>query len=406
MLPLCTAAQKSQRAIKKEISQARDKVKEGKNLDKVEASMRKLLKDSANRDNVKIWNVLIEAVRGQYAQANEKLYLKQKQDTAALFKLASQLFTDACSLDTIDAHPNKKGRVVPVYRQRNAHNLMIIRPNLYHGGYYFIMKGNYQEAYHLFSQYIDCARQPLFSSIHADELGKWMPQAAYGAMYCGNRMDCPGKVLRYKEVAQQDTAHLDRVWQFMCEAYYQLGDTANYVNTLRKGVSKYPAYPYFFPRLVAYEQQRGREDEAKKVVDRALATDSTNVIFLLGKCSVLLNLGQYDECIRLSRHLVEQDDSLADAHYYAGLSFFNKAILQEKKLMLSELTKKQRQKARGKIMALYEQSRPYLERYRQLSPKDVRKWSAPLYTIYFNLNMGKEFDEIDKLRNEYRKHIK
>lgn len=39
MLPLCTAAQKSQRAIKKEISQARDKVKEGKNLDKVEASM-------------------------------------------------------------------------------------------------------------------------------------------------------------------------------------------------------------------------------------------------------------------------------------------------------------------------------------------------------------------------------
>jgi hypothetical protein len=36
----------------------------------------------------------------------------------------------------------------------------------------------------------------------------------------------------------------------------------------------------------------------------------------------------------------------------------------------------------------------------------MRKWSAPLYTIYFNLNMGKEFDEIDKLRNEHRKNIR
>ena len=43
---------------------------------------------------------------------------------------------------------------------------------------------------------------------------------------------------------------------------------------------------------------------------------------------------------------------------------------------------------------------PYLEQYKRLAPKARDKWLAPLYTIYLNLNMGKEFDEIDKLRNE------
>ena len=40
---------------------------------------------------------------------------------------------------------------------------------------------------------------------------------------------------------------------------------------------------------------------------------------------------------------------------------------------------------------------PYLEKYRQLEPDQTDKWALPLYTIYLNLNLGKEFDEIDKL---------
>ena len=30
-------------------------------------------------------------------------------------------------------------------------------------------------------------------------------------------------------------------------------------------------------------------------------------------------------------------------------------------------------------------------------PDEKGLWGLPLYTIYLNLNMGKEFDEIDKL---------
>lgn len=68
-------------AQKKEISQAKSAIKAG-NAVEAEASMRKLLADSAHRQNEKIWLVLFDAVKKQYEDVNEKMYLKQSTDTA------------------------------------------------------------------------------------------------------------------------------------------------------------------------------------------------------------------------------------------------------------------------------------------------------------------------------------
>ena len=43
-------------------------------------------------------------------------------------------------------------------------------------------------------------------------------------------------------------------------------------------------------------------------------------------------------------------------------------------------------------------SRPSIERFRLLAPDQKDKWMPLLYTIYLNLNMGKEFDEINRIR--------
>ena len=75
-------------AQKKEIAQARTYIKSGKNLDKAEQAMYKLLRDSANIDNIRIYTTLAEAVRKQYEQVNEKVYLKQSYDSAAFFNIA------------------------------------------------------------------------------------------------------------------------------------------------------------------------------------------------------------------------------------------------------------------------------------------------------------------------------
>lgn len=80
-------------AQKKELSQAKDWVKKGTNLQQAESSMQKLLKDSVNTSNEKIWLTLFDAVRKQYEQDNEKLYLKQQSDTSKLFINARKMLS-------------------------------------------------------------------------------------------------------------------------------------------------------------------------------------------------------------------------------------------------------------------------------------------------------------------------
>ena len=128
-------------AQKKEIVAAKDLVKAGKDLAKAESSMRKLLTDSANRKNRKIWSILFDAVKKQYEQGNEKLYLKQAYDTAQLFNATRQLFVIAQGLDSVEMIPNKKGKCEFDFRKPHSEYLNRIRPNLYNGGTWFIKIG-------------------------------------------------------------------------------------------------------------------------------------------------------------------------------------------------------------------------------------------------------------------------
>ena len=52
------------------------------------------------------------------------------------------------------------------------------------------------------------------------------------------------------------------------------------------------------------------------------------------------------------------------------------------------------------LKALYRKALPYMEKYRALAPTEKRKWGPALYRIYLQLNMGKQFEEIDKIISE------
>ena len=386
-------------AQKKQLSQARDILKEGKHPEKAESLMMELLKDSANRNNIKIWNVLFNAQTMRYEQYNEKIYVQKGQDTLALFNTASKMFISALAIDSIDAMPDAKGRVVPKYRQHNASYLNVIRPNLFNGGVYLIKKNKLNDAIPFFEQYIDCARRPLFAAYDYSHNDRYLSQAAYWAMYCSNQLGYYDDVLAYYKFAINDTLHLSSVLQYCSEALYHKSDTDAYVSELHKGFEMYPTHPYFFPRLVEYYGQSKQYDNAMQVVDKALETDSTNTLFRFAKSNVCLNTKRYDECIAICDKLLAEGNQMADAYYNAGLAYFNKAIDIEKKLMSSHKSRTQRKQCQEQREKFYRQSLSYLDTYRYMAPDKQSLWSVPLYTIYLSLNMGAEFEEIEKLRH-------
>ena len=108
-VPVCGKTNPKQ--VRADIDKAKTYIKSGKDFDKAEKLMVALLEDSANHDNIRIYTTWYESVLGQYNAANEKLYLKQKYDTAAFYNLTRHLQEVAVELDALDVRPDKKGRV-------------------------------------------------------------------------------------------------------------------------------------------------------------------------------------------------------------------------------------------------------------------------------------------------------
>jgi len=372
-------------AQRKEISQARTILKSGKKVEDAEKLMVNLLKDSANMDNKRIYAIWYESVLGQYLAVNEKLYMKQRQDTAQFYELTRRLFSVAYSLDSLDARPDRKGKVNFEFRKDHAERLNKYRPNLFYASTYFVRKGDFKRAYQFCEAYMDCARQPLFTGYSLDSTDTRIPEAAYWATYSGYRLNDAVLTLRYRHQALRDTSKSAFTLQYMAEARSWLKDDSLYVETLREGFRRYPQHQYFFPRLLDYYNLHGQTDSALALADSALAVNDSSQLFLFAKASVLFNLARYDECIKLSEQLIQKNDSMPEPYYMIGTSYLNQALklhpLREKK----------------QLRAVYEKARTYMERYRLLAPSQKQNWGPALYRIYLNLNLGKQFDEIDRL---------
>ena len=381
-------------AQKKEISEARSSIKSRSNLEQAEASMRELLKDSANRGNIKIYQTLADAVRAQYEVINEKLYLKEQFDTASLFTTARKMFLTYECLDSADMRPDKKGRVKPEFRKKNSEFLAKYRRNLYNGGMFFIKKHEFDKAYSMMDVYLDCKRQPLFTGYEFNDSISSL--AAFWTVYSGHKLSRPDSTLKYSGLALSGKKYRRRTLAYMAGAYLQKGDTLTYVNTLRQGFNENKTSRFFFTRLMDYYNNSGKLDSAMVIVNSALEADEDNILFLFAKSNTLLNLGDYKGCISISDELIARNDTLADVYLNAGVSYINMALALEKDL-------KNRRKNSTVILEYYKKAMPYMEKYRALAPDDKARWAPSLYNIYLKLNMGKKFEEISGVLKKMRK---
>lgn len=375
-------------AQRRQLQEARLILKGDKGYEKAEQLMKTLLNDTTHleyRDNPRIYDMWLQSVEKQYAQVNEKMYKKQQVDTTMLFDLTHRLFTIGECLDSIDMRPDKKGRVSLQYRKDNAARLVTYRPNLFFGGAYYLRKDNPGKAFDFFEMYIDCARQPLFEDYDLMNNDPRMGEAAYWATFSGYRMNDPVLTLRYAKIARKDSAKLENTLQLTAEAWSRLKDDSSYVATLWDGFCHFPKSTYFFPRLLDSYTSKGNYEKALTIADDALKTDTASQLFLLAKSTMLLNLGRNDQSLACSDKLIALYPEAADAYYNAGTACLNMALGMDPRNQKKQIRK------------MYQKALPYMETYRKLAPQETKKWGDALYRIYFNLNMGKQFDEIDKI---------
>lgn len=379
----------SQKQFKKDIQSVKQDLKNNKNLEKCESTLRKYLSDSLYAQDKSTHLLLTECLRKQYATGNEKMYLKEKVDTANIVRTNVRMFLAIETLDSLDARPNAKGIVEPSYRKKHAEILKPYWSNILKGGIYFFAHNNWKEAWQCFDTYLDCYRQPLFSNEKLDSTQ--FEFASFLATMSACNISQLHSALKYANGAIAYTPRKEMVLQKLADLCAEKKDTVNFLFFLDTGYQAFSHSAYFFPNIIDYYCNIRDYNTALKYTNDAISKDSLNTMYLAARHNVYMMMKRYNDALADGITLLNINSSLPVPNYNVACIYYEKA---QEVMKQSNLPYKQRQK---KSQTYYQKCKPYMEKYRDLMPNDTKLWVPVLYDVYLNLNMGKEFDSLPKI---------
>ncbi len=329
---------------------------------------------------------------------NEKIYLKQAYDTVKFFNSTLEIFRYVLKCDREEqrllAEEGKKMK----YNKDNSEILHRYYPNLNAGGRYFYKKGRYSDAMDYFRLYLDLPSKAIWQ-VHNKKNSEGTSSTAMTNAFLYMKSAYLAKeyeeVERYKALALSDTSALRcTTLEYLSLAAEARKDTSLYRSYLMQGLTEYPGHPFFFSHLADYYADRNAFNSLLHMAEEHLQTDTFCLLALEAKCLALVNLHRYEEVIKVGKESLALDSTHADAYYYVGAAYCNLAY--DVKIPTNINTKAYRD-AIGKQKEYYRKALPFVEKYRELAPQQTRRWAPLLYNVYFSLNMGKKFDEIERL---------
>lgn len=345
--------------------------------------------DSTLNSIPKLYNYAVDAYRGINDVENEKIYLKQAYDTARFFNSVKSMFDYALKCDKKEI---EKGRFR--FRNRNRELLLSHYPNLRIAGRYYYRKRDYTTALPYLEMYVKAASSPLLAGTDWARLDPWMPYIGYLSLKSCYRVKRYDDVLRYAELALQDSLHRGSTLYYMALTSRIKGNDGDYERFLRAGLTLAPGSPFFFTNLTDFYLKEGKTDVALALTDSMLRTKPDSPLYLYGKSLALMSAEHYAESIEAAKQALEFDEDLAEAYYVVGVCYYNLAV---RMVRPDHVDMELYRKTHAQIRDYYAKARPYLETFRRLAPDESARWAPLLYRIYFSLNMGEQFEEIEQL---------
>ncbi|KAA6333117.1 hypothetical protein EZS27_018446, partial [termite gut metagenome] len=173
--------------------------------------------------------------------------------------------------------------------------------------------------------------------------------------------------------------------------------TLNWVETLKSGIKAFPEYTFFFGNLIDYYSNNDQYNEAMVFADEMLVNEPDNTFYLYVKAYLYHNIKDYDKAIEYYKKVIETDSQYAEAYSNLGLIYCIKAQEYSDKASTVDVSNPNYVKEQQIIKKFYEEARPCYEKARLLKPTQTDLWLQGLYRIYYNLGLGAEFEEIEKL---------
>jgi tetratricopeptide (TPR) repeat protein len=368
------------------------------------------LSDASTKDNAETWNVAGFVQKRWSEEENKKIYLQQPVDTMQYYGSLLKMCQYYLKCDDLAQMPNEKGKIKNKYRKANSEAIKGELNNLINGGVEFYNNNKSKEALEFFGMYIDIAKHPMFAETNMLKTDTMIPQIAYYASLAANRIEDFDKVLEYAPYAEGSKEDGQYAMELMANAYKAKGDTAQWLATLKEGLQKYPDYAYFFGHLIDYYTNNQKNDEAMQFADEMLAKSPNNPFYLYVKGYLYHNIysalkvekknaeasAALEKALEFYQKTIDTDPNYAEAYSNMGLIYCLQAQDYSEQAT-ADINDPKYQQDQAALKAFYEKAKPRYEKARELKPDQRDLWLNGLHRVYYNLNMGPEFEAIDKI---------
>lgn len=373
---------------------------------KAESLINQALTNPETKNNAEAWDVAGFIQRRRSEKEMENAYLRKPYDTLQVYNSALNMCKYYFKCDELAQVPNEKGKIKNKYRKSNAAAILAERGNLINGGIQYFNSASQKEsatateenkkALDFFATYIDVAINPMFEKENLLQTDTVLPQIAYYASLAAAKMEDYPNVLKYAPYAKNDKEVGKYAMEFISTALKAQGDTINWIASLKEGIQKYPEHSFFFGHLIDYYSNNSKYDEAMRFADDMLSKEPNNTFYLYVKGYLYHNMKIYDKAIEFYTRTVEVDPNYAEAYSNLGLIY----CLQAQDFSETATTDVNDPKYKDDqvtLKAFYEKARPNYEKARELKPEQKELWLNGLYRVYYNLQLGPEYEEIEKL---------
>ena len=373
---------------------------------KAEALINQALINPETKNNADAWDVAGFIQKRIGEKEMENAYLRKPYDTLQVYNSALNMCKYYFKCDELAQIPNEKGKIKNKYRKSNAAAILAERGNLINGDIQYFNSASQKEgdaakqenkkALEFFSTYIDIATNPMFEKENLLQTDTVLPQIAYYASLTAAKMEDYPNILKYAPYAKNDKEVGKYAMEFISTALKAEGDTVKWIASLKEGIQKYPEHSFFFGHLIDYYSNNNKYNEAMQFADDMLAKDPTNTFYLYVKGYLYHNMKDYDKAIEFYKKTTEVDPNYAEAYSNLGLIYCLQAQ-DFSETATTDINDPKYKKDQDTLRNFYEKAKPNYEKARELKPEQKELWLNGLYRVYYNLQLGPEFEEIEKM---------
>ncbi len=344
-------------------------------LDKAKEAIDLAAKHEKTKGKAKTWKV-----RGQVYQAigttkDEKFKNLCEQP----LQVAYESYKKALELDT--KHQ---------YTKEINYQLTILGIAIVNKGIEYFSENNFNGALNSFE-----------TSLDIDKLvapGKIDTMVIFNAGIAADRAKNYDKAIEYYQKTADLKYEGSKVYSFMANIELERGDTAQYLDVIKRGIEAYPNdNDALMVTLINYYLEKDKSDLALEYLNKAIEKDPKNHTFYFARGALYDKLGDFDNAKISYEKAIEIKPDYFDAYYNLGALYFNKGADMLK--AANEIPPNEQKKYDAAVKEAFvelDKAVPYLEKAHEIDTKE-KSTMLTLKEIYFKLR-GDHEDYMDKYK--------